>query len=153
MVQFGTSGWRGMIGREFTFRTARVVMQAILDVLRSTNGEPDLLMVGYDTRMLSEKFALTAAQLIAANGIRVELTTRDVPSPVLGCAVIDRRAAAGITFTASHNPPEYNGLKLYTADGILAPAELTDRVEQRYCELEPGWRRRLPAGPRADRSA
>lgn len=139
MVHFGTSGWRGVIGREFTFRAARLVVQSILDVLREHRGNLGLLLIGYDTRMLSEKFALTAAQLASANGVRVELTPRDVPSPVLGCAVIDRGADAGITFTASHNPPEYNGLKLYTSDGILASEELTDRIEARYRELEPAW--------------
>jgi len=139
MVQFGTSGWRGVIGREFTFRTARVVVQAIVDTLRAELDELRLIMIGYDTRMLSEKFALSAAQLISASGIPVELTPRDVPSPVLASAIIERGADAGIVFTASHNPPEYNGLKLYTSQGILAPEDLTQRVEARYRELAESW--------------
>ena len=139
MVQFGTSGWRGIIGREFTFRKARVVVQAIVETLCEDLGQPGLILIGYDTRMLSEKFALSAAQLISASGIPVELTPRDVPSPVLASAIIERGADAGIVFTASHNPPEYNGLKLYTGKGILAPEELTQRVEARYGELIGSW--------------
>jgi len=93
-------------------------------------------VVGYDTRMLSRKFAESAAQLIAGSGIRVELTVRDIPSPVLSSAILERGAAGGITFTASHNPPDYNGLKLYTRDGAQATTELTDRVEREYERLE-----------------
>jgi alpha-D-glucose phosphate-specific phosphoglucomutase len=136
MVRFGTSGWRGIIGRELTFRRVRIVVQAMLETLREEEKPVERIVIGFDTRMLSEKFAATAAQLIAANGIAAELTPRDVPSPVVANMVIERGAAAGITFTGSHNPPEYNGLKIYTADGILAPKEFTDRVENRFDELE-----------------
>jgi phosphoglucomutase len=135
MVRFGTSGWRGIIGRELTFRNVRMVTQALVDTLRIVDARPGVMVVGYDTRMLSEKFARAAAELIASNGIRVALTPRDVPSPVVASAVLERGAVAGITFTGSHNPPEYNGLKIYTQDGILAPEQLTDRVEIRYREL------------------
>ena len=135
MVKFGTSGWRGIIGRELTFRNVRMVTQALVDTLRIEDANSGVMFVGYDTRMLSEKFARAAAELIASNGIRVELTPRDVPSPVVASAVLERKAVAGITFTGSHNPPEYNGLKIYTHDGILAPEQLTDRVEIRYREL------------------
>jgi len=137
MVHFGTSGWRGIIGREITFRKVRMVTQAIVQTLRDQHIDPRLLVVGYDTRMLSEKFAQTAAELITANGIRVELAQRDIPSPVLAASIIDRKATGGLTFTGSHNPPEYNGLKVYTADGILASAKFTDQIEARYREIEP----------------
>ena len=132
MVRFGTSGWRGIIGRELTFKRVRMVVQAILETLREEKTPVEPIAVGFDTRMLSEKFAVSAAQLIASNGITAELTPRDVPSPVVASWVIERRRAAGITFTGSHNAPEYNGLKIYTADGILASQEFTDRVEKRF---------------------
>ena len=136
MVRFGTSGWRGIIGRELTFRRARMVVQSVIEVLRE-NGQPsDRIVVGFDTRLLSEKFAASAAKLIAANGIAAELAPRDVPSPVVASMVLEREAAAGITFTGSHNAPEYNGLKVYTADGILAPNDFTDRVEAIFAELD-----------------
>ena len=137
MVHFGTSGWRGIVGREITFRRVRRVTQAILDVMRELHPGLAKVVVGYDTRMLSEKFAHSAAQLIAGNGIRAQVPERDVPAPVLASAIIESGAGVGLLFTASHNPPEYNGLKFYTGDGILAPTELTDRVERRYAELEP----------------
>jgi phosphoglucomutase len=139
MVHFGTSGWRGIIGRDVTFRTVRILTRAILDTLEVPGAPPELVVIGYDTRMLSEKFAQAAAQLIAAAGIRVEVTARDVPTPALSAAVLGRGATFGLTFTGSHNPPEYNGLKLFTADGILAHSDITDRVEARYAELEADW--------------
>ena len=135
MIKFGTSGWRGVIGREVTFRNVRVITSALLDVLRENGGRIGPVAIGYDTRMLSEKFARAAAELIASAGVRAELTSRDVPSPVLACAVAERGAAAGMVFTGSHNPPEYNGLKVYTGDGILAPEGVTDRLEARVAEL------------------
>ncbi len=139
MVQFGTSGWRGIIGREITFRKVRMVCQALVNLLYENRPEVGRIIVGYDTRMLSEKFADAAAELIASNEVPVERTIRDVPSPVVASAVLDRGADAGITFTGSHNPPEYNGLKIYTRDGILAPGEYTDRVEQYYRALTDAW--------------
>ena len=136
MVHFGTSGWRGIIGRELTFRRVRMVVQAMIETLRETGDPVELIVIGFDTRLLSEKFAKTAAQLIASNRISAELAPRDVPSPVVASMVLERSAAAGITFTGSHNPPEYNGLKIYTADGILAAQKFTDRVEKIFDRLE-----------------
>jgi alpha-D-glucose phosphate-specific phosphoglucomutase len=139
MVRFGTSGWRGIIGREVTFRRVRMVVQAMIDTLREEATPPELIAVGFDTRMLSEKFAKSTAEVLASNGIAVELTPRDVPSPTVASMVLERRAAAGVIFTGSHNPPEYNGLKIYTADGILASKTFTDRVEKRFRRLERSW--------------
>jgi alpha-D-glucose phosphate-specific phosphoglucomutase len=139
MVHFGTSGWRGVIGRELTFRRVRMVVKAILETLRENQTPVDRIVIGFDTRMLSEKFARTAAELIASNRIAAELTPRDVPSPVVASMVLERQAAAGLIFTGSHNPPEYNGLKVYTSDGILAPQAFTDRVEKRFDELEESY--------------
>jgi phosphoglucomutase len=136
MVQFGTSGWRGIIGRELTFRRVRMVVQAIIETLREEADPVERIVVGFDTRLLSEKFAKTSAQLIASNRISAELTPRDVPSPVVASMVLERSAAAGLTFTGSHNPPEYNGLKIYTSDGILASQDFTDRVERCFDRLE-----------------
>ncbi len=135
MVHFGTSGWRGIIGREVTFRKVRMVTAAIVETLAEIAPQPQLIIVGYDTRMLSERLAQSAAQLIASRGVKVELTPRDIPSPVLSSAVIKRGATGGMIFTGSHNPPEYNGLKLYTSEGTLASVKVTDRVEERYRAL------------------
>ncbi len=139
MVHFGTSGWRGVIGRDITFRKVRIVTQALLDTLRSKGPLDGPILIGYDTRMLSEKFAATAARIVTSNGIRVETSARDCPSPVLAFAVRRRGAAAGLMFTGSHNAPEYNGLKIYTDRGILAPSDYTAPIEIRYRELQADW--------------
>ena len=135
LVKFGTSGWRGIIGSEVTFRKVRIVTSALIDTLREDRADPGLVVIGYDTRMLSEKFARVAAEIIASENVLVRLVTRDAPSPVLAASVVELGAAAGMVFTGSHNPPEYNGLKIYTADGILAATEFTDRVEARAEKL------------------
>jgi phosphoglucomutase len=139
MVYFGTSGWRGVIGRDITFRKVRIVTQAVLDTLRSQGPLKGPFLIGYDTRMLSEKFAATAAKILTSNGVNVETVVRDCPSPVLSSAVRRRGATAGLMFTGSHNAPEYNGLKIYTADGNLAPEDYTPPIEVRYRELEKDW--------------
>jgi phosphoglucomutase len=135
MIKFGTSGWRGVIGREVTFRNVRLITRALIDTLREDAPSVDLILIGYDTRMLSEKFARAAAELIASEDVPVRVVTRDAPSPVLSAAVVELGAAAGMVFTGSHNPPEYNGLKIYTANGILAETGFTDRVEARVRKL------------------
>ena len=135
MVKFGTSGWRGVIGREVTFRNVRVVTSALIDTLHADGANGAFVVIGFDTRMLSEKFARAAAELIASADVPVKLAIRDVPSPVLAAAVSELGASAGMVFTGSHNPPEYNGLKIYTPDGILAMNDFTDRLEHRVAEI------------------
>ncbi len=139
MVHFGTSGWRGVIGRDITFKKVRIVTQAFLDTLRAEGPVERPILIGYDTRMLSEKFAATAARLLTSEGVEVRIVARDCPSPVLSHAVRELEAAAGLMFTGSHNSPEYNGLKIYTSDGILAPTASTDPIETRYRKLEKKW--------------
>lgn len=139
MVHFGTSGWRGVIGRDITFRKVRIVTQALLDTLRAQGPVKGPFLIGYDTRMLSEKFAVTAGRILTSNGVSVETVTRDCPSPVLASAVRLRGASAGLMFTGSHNAPEYNGLKIYTENGNLAPSDYTAPIEIRSQELEADW--------------
>ncbi len=116
-----------------------MVVQATIDTLLEGDEPVDRIVIGFDTRLLSEKFAKTAAELIASRGIAAELVPRDVPSPVISSMVLERKAAAGITFTGSHNPPEYNGLKIYTKDGTLASKDFTDRVERIFDRLEENY--------------
>jgi phosphoglucomutase len=129
MIRFGTSGWRGIVGQDFTFRNVRLVLEATVAVAkrRSLSGE---MVVSYDTRLLSEKFAREAVAVLTHHGIRTVMSERDLPTPCLAFAVRERGAALGVMFTASHNPPEYNGIKLYTRHGTLAPRELTDAIEK-----------------------
>jgi phosphoglucomutase len=138
MIHFGTSGWRGIVGQDFTFRNVRLAMEATVAVLRG-RGLGGEVVVSYDTRLLSEKFAREAVEVFTHHGFRAVLSDRDVPSPCLAHATRDRHAALGVMFTASHNPPEYNGVKLYTGEGALAGRQLTDAVEAEAARLAPGF--------------
>jgi len=130
-IRFGTSGWRGIIADDFTFARVRVVTQAIAEHLIAQGLKEKGVIVGYDTRFLSERFALEAARVLAAAGIRAILSNRDVPTPVVSYEIIRRKAAGGINFTASHNPPEYSGLKFSPAWGGPALPETTKDIEAR----------------------
>ncbi len=139
-IHFGTDGWRGVISDTFTFDNLRLVTQAVADAVASEewlNGsmpstsapDPRTMVVGFDTRFLSDRYAVEASRVLAANGYRVHLTTADVPTPTLSHAVLQRGAIAGLMITASHNAPRYNGLKLKAAYAGSATPEQCRRVE------------------------
>jgi phosphoglucomutase len=137
MIKFGTSGWRAVMGEEFTFYNVRLVVQAIANYLRRTYGQKEMaVVVGYDTRFLSERFALEAAKILSHNQIRVYLADRDAPSQAQALQIIRRGAAGGINFTASFNPPEYNGLKFNVASGAPALPEVTEEIEAEVNRLQ-----------------
>jgi phosphoglucomutase len=129
-IRFGTSGWRAVIADEFTFAGVRAVSQAICTHFGSHEASNNLMLVGHDTRFLGEKFAAECADVIVANGFRALLSSEPTPTPTLSHAIRSRGAICGINFTASHNPPEYNGMKLSTADGAPALPEITRHVEE-----------------------
>ena len=140
-IQFGTDGWRAVISDEFTFDNVRRVAQAIAEkTLADTAGRPahngspsaqPSLVVGFDTRFLSDRYAAAVAEVLAANGIHVWLTQADSPTPVTSYAIVDKHADGGVMITASHNPPRYNGIKLKAAfGGSASPADCKD-VEKR----------------------
>ena len=126
---FGTDGWRGIIARDFTFARVREVTQAILDYLDEEGLAERGLVVGYDRRFQSPAFAGEVAQTAAEHGLDVHLAKSYLPSPAVSHAVRDRQAAAGIIVTASHNPPQYNGLKLKEHFGGSARPSVTARIE------------------------
>lgn len=128
-IKFGTSGWRGIIADDFTFDSVKVVTQAIAEHLKQEGTAGQGVVVGYDTRFLSERFAGETARVLAANGIPVYLSDRDVPTPVISFEILRRKAAGGINFTASHNPPDYNGIKFSPAWGGPALPETTRAIE------------------------
>jgi phosphoglucomutase len=136
MIKFGTSGWRGVIGEDFTFEKVRVATQGIANYLRKTGQKGTGVLVAYDTRFLSEKFASEAAKTLAFNGIRAFLCTRDVPTPCAAYETVRRKALGAINFTASHNPPEYNGLKFSTSTGAPALPEVTRAIEREIHAVE-----------------
>src|SRR6476659_10127547 len=132
MIKFGTSGWRGIIGEDFTFENVRIASQGIANYLKKQKpkaGTNNEVIVGYDTRFLSEKFASEASKILAFNGIQAFLCNRDVPTPCVSFETVRRKAIGAINFTASHNPPEYNGLKFSTANGAPALPEITKQIE------------------------
>jgi len=135
MIKFGTSGWRAIIGEEFTFQNVRLVTLAIANHLKKrVQGQPRLV-VGYDTRFLSGRFAGEAASVLASQGFSVLLADRDVPTPVIAYTIRNLKLDGGINFTASHNPPEYNGLKFSTAEGAPAPPDVTGEIEKEIHSL------------------
>ncbi|MCX7918824.1 MAG: phosphoglucomutase/phosphomannomutase family protein [bacterium] len=129
-ISFGTSGWRAIISEEFTFANVRIVTQAIAQYLQQEQLDTRGVVVGYDTRFLSDKFAKTCAEVFAGNRIPVYLSDRDVPTPAISFEIISRQVAGGVNITASHNPPEYNGIKFSPFTGGPAPVEVTSRIEQ-----------------------
>jgi phosphoglucomutase len=137
-IQFGTSGWRAVIADEFTFAGVRSVTGAICSHFGSKKVGNDVMVVGYDTRFLGEQFARECADIVTANDFQVLLCDGPVPTPTLSHAIRTRKAVCGINFTASHNPPEYNGMKLSTADGAPALPEVTRNVEQLIKDVERG---------------
>jgi alpha-D-glucose phosphate-specific phosphoglucomutase len=136
-ITFGTSGWRAVIADEFTLENVRLVTSAIASVLNeeSTGGS---VIVGYDTRFLSERFAAECATELAGLGFEAYLTTRETPTPTISYAIRTKGARGGINFTASHNPPQYNGMKFSTADGAPALPEVTKKIEERIAEYQLG---------------
>ena len=136
-IQFGTDGWRAVISDTFTFGNLRLVAQAIADAVNSPDwldeGHPDhdphLMVVGHDTRFLSDRFAREVARVLAANGIKVHLAHADAPTPAISYAVTHLRAAGAVMVTASHNAPRYNGIKIKAAYGGGALPAQCRRVE------------------------
>ncbi|MFB6195976.1 MAG: phosphoglucomutase/phosphomannomutase family protein [Haloplanus sp.] len=135
-ISFGTDGWRARL-ETFTDERVRMVGQAVADYLADA-GRTAPVAVGYDARATSEGFAESLADVLAANGFDVLLPERDCPTPVITWAVAERNLAGALMVTASHNPPEYNGVKFIPEDGAPALPEVTDAIEARLAEPTAG---------------
>lgn len=149
-IRFGTDGWRGVIAEDFTFANVRLVARAIARrVLAGAEGQaiPHLL-VGHDTRFLSPEFAEAAAEGMAGEGVRVSLAAGFAPSPALSYAVVRLRAAGAVIVTASHNPPQYSGVKFKASFGGSAPIAFTRGVEEEIRRLQAGGQRAGRREPR-----
>jgi alpha-D-glucose phosphate-specific phosphoglucomutase len=137
-IKFGTDGWRAVISDTFTFNNLRLVAQAIADYVLDEGGngrEPEVI-IGFDTRFLSDRYATEIARVMAGNGIVGWLTRADAPTPAISYSVVEKNAAAGIMVTASHNPPRYNGIKLKASYGGAASPQQARRVEHYLEEAE-----------------
>jgi phosphoglucomutase len=128
-IKFGTSGWRAIIADDFTFANVERVALAVCGYLKS---KPDLgktLIIGNDTRFMGEKFGAVAAAIAQRKGLRVLHCDHPVPTPAISHAIRNMKAAGALNFTASHNPPEYQGIKFSTHDGAPALPEVTRVIE------------------------
>jgi phosphoglucomutase len=138
MIKFGTSGWRGVIARDFTFDNVRLATQGIAEYLNSQSSlqNSKLVILGHDTRFLGREFSLAAAEVLAANGLTPLLCQRDAPTPVIAHTIRARKALGGINMTASHNPAEYQGLKFSTSNGAPATPDVTKQIEANIARLQ-----------------
>ena len=136
-IKFGTSGWRAVIGEEFTFVNVRRTVTGIARYVRSQKPNGARILVGRDPRFLGEMLTPMAAGILAAHGIQALLITEPAPTPAIAHAIMRLKADGAINFTASHNPPEYNGIKFSTPDGAPALPEVTGKIEDEIAQLEP----------------
>jgi alpha-D-glucose phosphate-specific phosphoglucomutase len=134
-IVFGTSGWRGILCEDFTFANIRTVIKAIADHVSALGKGQEGLIVGYDTRFMGKRFAHEAARVLTDAGIKAYLCDRDTPTPVISHAILERKAAGAVNFTASHNPYNYNGIKFSPSWGGPALPETTRDIEKRANEL------------------
>ncbi len=128
-IKFGTSGWRAVMGEEFTFANVRRAVGGIARYVAAQKPSGAKVIVGRDPRFLGETFCSMAAEILAAHGIEPLVVAEAAPTPAFAHAVIQNKADGVINFTASHNPPEYNGIKFSTADGCPALPEVTKKIE------------------------
>ncbi len=143
-IKFGTDGWRGVIGDDFTYASVRRVAQGTVEYMLSRSKSPTAI-VGYDCRFASEEFARTVAEVFAANGVSSLLFDRPSPTQVASWSVIERKATGAAVITASHNPYLFNGFKYKPETGSSAPTEVIAELERRINALP-----EVPAPDRAD---
>jgi phosphomannomutase len=129
-IKFGTDGWRAVLGDAFTFENVRIVAQAIADYWnQSAPGGHRSAVVGYDRRFMSDQFARRVSEVLAGNGIGVIHTHAPTPTPAVSYAIRDRKLCGGVMITASHNPPQFNGVKLKADYAGSADPTITKQVE------------------------
>ena len=128
-IKFGTSGWRAVMAEEFTYENVRRAVSGIARYVASQKPKGARVIVGRDPRFLGETFCAMAAEILAAHGITPLVVAEPAPTPAFAYAVVHHQADGVINFTASHNPPEYNGIKFSTPDGCPALPEVTKKIE------------------------
>ena len=130
LIAFGTGGWRALIGEGFTLHNVRRLSQALANEITRQSLEKRGVIIGYDRRFLSKQAGEAAAEVFAGNDIPAILLTEDAPTPLITYATAIRDSAYGLAFTASHNPPEWNGLKVFRGDGSLLLDDETRQIEK-----------------------
>ena len=134
-IQFGTDGWRDIIADGFDFESVSRVAQAHAQFIQQSGGSR--VVIGFDTRFASDRFAHRVAEVMAANGLETHLSVSYVPTPALSFAVVQFKADNGVMITASHNPPSYNGYKIKGAYGGSATPATAKAVEAELERLKP----------------
>jgi phosphomannomutase len=137
-IKFGTDGWRSIIADEFTFDNVELVTKAIVGYIKQTYSPERPVVIGYDTRFLANKFAERAAKVINSFGLNVKLTKRDAPTPVVAFSAKELESAGALMFTASHNPPEYCGIKYIPDYAGPATPDITDIIVSNVEKLQNG---------------
>ena len=127
-IKFGTSGWRAIVADEFTIANIRLAVGGIAEYVK-TMPAPHRVLAGRDSRFLGESFVAEAARVLAAAGVTPIVIPEAAPTPAIAHAVRTLKTCGSINFTASHNPPEYNGIKYSTPDGAPALPEATRQIE------------------------
>jgi len=128
-IKFGTSGWRAVVADEFTFANVRRAVNGIARYVVSQKPKGAKVIVGRDPRFMGENLCAMAAETLSAHGVTPLVVAEAVPTPAISYAVTQAKADGAINFTASHNPPEYNGIKFSTTDGAPALPEVTKKIE------------------------
>ncbi|HQU84326.1 MAG TPA: phosphoglucomutase/phosphomannomutase family protein [Pyrinomonadaceae bacterium] len=129
-IRFGTSGWRAIIADQFTFENVKLVTNSISSYLKNNGHNSGKIIVGHDSRFMGERFCEVASEILQKEGFTVLLCQNPTPTPTISYAIRSEKALGGINFTASHNPPEYQGIKFSTADGAPALPEVTKVIEK-----------------------
>ncbi len=135
-IKFGTGGWRAVIGEDFICQNIRLVAAGLLKLASLENKTDKPIIIGYDRRFLSEKAARWMAEVLSAGGITVWFMNRSVPTPLVMHTVKDKNLYYGVEITASHNPSDYNGIKLIVEEGRDAPIETTIMLEKLIAESD-----------------
>ena len=128
-IKFGTDGWRSLMDVDFTIDNVKVVAQAIADYVIGRGLARYGVVIGYDSRRGSKEYAKACAEVLAGNGVSVYMTATDVPTPLVAFTTVRLRAGGAIMITASHNPPQYNGIKFIPHYGGPASTEITQEIE------------------------
>lgn len=129
MIKFGTGGWRAVIGDDFTKENIKKVAQGLCDMIYAENKQDFPVIIGYDRRFLSKQAAVWMTETLCANKIKVLRMGRSAPTPLIMFIVQQQGLHYGIEVTASHNPPEYDGIKIIVDEGRDAPVSVTEKLE------------------------
>jgi alpha-D-glucose phosphate-specific phosphoglucomutase len=135
MIKFGTDGYRAIIADKFTFSNFKKIIFGIAKFLEEKQLKERKIVIGYDSRFLSEKFALLAGEIFSSFGIHSYITERDTPTPVVANFIRDKKLAGGVMITASHNPPEYQGVKFIPEYAGPALPDITSEIEENIKNL------------------